>query len=168
MLITTAVEADFPVICDLFEEAIRFQKANQYTGWNDYDQAFIRSDIKNGLLYKIVAGDEIACIFSIYLRDELIWRHREKDNAVYLHRVVLNRKFAGEKLFGNVLEWAMQFANEKKRLYIRMDTWAENEKIIAYYMGYGFSFVESYTTPVTAVLPLQHRNLHVVLLEKAV
>jgi hypothetical protein len=48
-----------------------------------------------------------------------------------------------------------------------MDTWAENEKIIGYYRSYGFLFVESYTTPDTQDLPLQHRNLHVALLELA-
>jgi ribosomal protein S18 acetylase RimI-like enzyme len=168
MLIKKADEPDLPVIYELFEEAIRFQKANHYIGWNDYDKEFIRSDIKNGLLYKLVAGDTIACIFSICLSDALIWRHREKGDAVYLHRIVLNRKFAGRKLFGKVLAWAKQYANEKRLSYIRMDTWADNEKIIAYYIGYGFSFVENYTTPATEALPVQHRNLRVVLLEKAV
>lgn len=167
-LITRAIEEDMPVIYDLFEQAIRFQKANQYIGWNDYDKEFIRSDIKKGFLHKLVTRDEIACIFSICLCDELIWRQREKGNAVYLHRIVLNRKFAGEKLFGHVLDWVVQFANENKLLFIRMDTWADNKKIIAYYMGYGFTFIENYTTPATGALPIQHRNLRVALLEKTV
>ena len=52
-LITRAIEEDMPVIYDLFEQAIRFQKANQYIGWNDYDKEFIRSDIKKGFLHKL-------------------------------------------------------------------------------------------------------------------
>lgn len=163
--IDNATPDDLPVIYHLFEEAILFQKQNNYKGWNSYDREFIKSDIQNGLLYKIVSGDDIACIFSICFSDVLIWREKEKGNAVYLHRIVLNRKFAGGKIFQKVLEWAMQFAREAKLKYIRMDTWADNEKIIAYYKSYGFVFVENYTTPDTENLPVQHRNLNVALLE---
>lgn len=49
-----------------------------------------------------------------------------------------------------------------------MDTWAENEKIIAYYKSYGFTFIENYRTAETEDLPIQHRNLHVALLEKKI
>jgi mannose-6-phosphate isomerase-like protein (cupin superfamily) len=55
---------------------------------------------------------------------------------------------------------------KKKQLTaVRIDTWAANEKLIAYYKSYGFQFIENYTTPNDEGLPLQHRNLHVALLE---
>lgn len=167
-IITNAIPDDLPVIYHLFEEAVQFQKANNYIGWNSYDKAFIQADIQNGLLFKITNNNEIACIFSICLADPLIWREKETGNAIYLHRIVVNRKFAGEKLFNRVLDWAIQFANERKLDRVRMDTWAKNEKIIAYYISYGFSFIENYTTPGTEDLPEQHRNLTVALLEKKI
>ncbi|MCY1512485.1 hypothetical protein D9M68_469460 [compost metagenome] len=166
-VITNAVNDDLPVIYNLFEKAIQFLKANRYIGWNSYDKAFIKSDIAQGLLFKITYGKEIACIFSVCYSDALIWREKEMGNAIYLHRIVLNRNFAGEKLFNKVLEWAIPFAKNRKLEYVRMDTWADNEKIIAYYKSYGFSFIENYTTPNTENLPVQHRNLHVALLELA-
>lgn len=164
--ITNASAGDLEVIYQLFEEAILFQKKNHYVGWNSYDREFIQSDIRDGLLFKMVnENGDIVCIFSICYSDALIWREKEKGDAVYLHRLVLNRKFAGGKCFKKVLEWAIAFAEARELNYIRMDTWAENEKIIAYYKSYGFSFVENYTTPDTANLPLQHRKLNVALLE---
>lgn len=164
-IIIKAQEKDLDIICQLFEEAIAFQKANNYIGWNNYDRAYLQSDIENGLLFKIINNQDIICIFSICYSDELIWREMEKGNALYLHRIVLNRRFKAGKVFRKVLDWALDHAMEKRLSYIRMDTWASNEKIIGYYKSYGFAFIENYTTPGTENLPVQHRNLNVALLE---
>lgn len=164
--ITNAAGSDLPAIYGLFEKAIQFLKANNYIGWTSYDKGFIKSDVAQGLLFKITCGDKIACIFSICHSDTLIWRDREQGDAVYLHRIVLNRDFAGEKLFHKVLEWAIRYARGRNLRYVRMDTWADNAKIIAYYKSYGFSFIENYVTPDTENLPVQHRNLNIALLER--
>lgn len=166
-VITSATVADSAAIYQLFEEAIRFQKAHHYIGWNQYDKAFIQSDIQRGLLFKIIKEETIVCIFSICYSDELIWREKEKGDAVYLHRTVVNQEFKGAKLFQKVLDWTIQLATEKKLRFIRMDTWADNFKIIDYYKNYGFKSIETYTTPDTKDLPEQHRNLKVTLLELA-
>ncbi len=163
--ITHASVNDLPAIYKLFEEAIKFQQANNYVGWSSYDKAFIQVDIKNKFLLKITNKGSIAGIFSICFTDELIWREKENGNAIYLHRIVLNQQYKGEKIFGKVLDWAIKFARDNRLTYIRMDTWAANEKIIAYYKSYGFVFIENYTTPGTENLPVQHRNLHVALLQ---
>ena len=164
-IIVKAEEKDLDAICLLFEEAISFQKMNNYIGWNNYDRAYLQTDIDNGLLFKIINEEDIICIFSICYRDELIWREMENGDALYLHRIVLNRRFKGGKVFMKVLDWAVDHAREKYLACIRMDTWATNEKIIGYYKGYGFAFIENYTTPDTENLPIQHRNLNVALLE---
>ncbi len=156
---------DLPVIFQLFEAAIAFQKKNNYIGWKDYDQKFLIADVENGQLFKITKGTEIACIFSICYQDPLIWREKENADAIYLHRIVLNRDFAGQQWFTKVLDWAKGYAKQKSLKYIRMDTWANNFKLIDYYRSHGFRFVENYTTGNSANLPLQHRNLKVALLE---
>jgi mannose-6-phosphate isomerase-like protein (cupin superfamily) len=163
--IINATVEDLPIIYQLFEEAIHFQKKNNYVGWNSYDKDFIKADIHNGHLYKIIRNKEIIGIFSICFSDELIWREKENSDAIYLHRIVLNQKFKGEKIFQHVLEWAIRLAKDRKLKSIRMDTWADNEKIIIYYKSYGFKFIENYTTPATEDLPIQHRNLRVALLQ---
>jgi ribosomal protein S18 acetylase RimI-like enzyme len=156
---------DMDTICRLFDEAIIFQKAHNYIGWETYDEEYLKADVKSGLLFKVITASGISGIFSICYTDRLIWREMEKGNALYLHRIVLNREFRGEKIFRKILDWSLEAAANKRLRYIRMDTWAENEKIISYYKSYGFSFIENYTTPATGELPVQHRNLKVALLE---
>ncbi|HVZ55458.1 MAG TPA: GNAT family N-acetyltransferase [Chitinophagaceae bacterium] len=164
-VITSAEQGDLPVMYELFEEAIRFQKSRGYFGWTGYDKAFIQSDLNHGRLFKLVEAGEMVCMFSLCYRDPLIWRDREKGDALYLHRIVLNQKFRGNRTFQKILDWAVARARDKNLTYIRMDTWAENEKIIAYYQSFGFRYLEEYTTPDTEWLPSQHRNLRVALLD---
>jgi hypothetical protein len=157
---------DLSLIYNLFEEAIRFQKDNHYIGWNNYDKEFIKADVDQGLLMKIanVNGDVLA-IFCICYTDKLIWRDREQGDALYLHRIVLNRSFQGVKIFNVVLSWSIEHARIQEKRFVRMDTWAENHKLIDYYKGYGFRLIENYKTQDTPDLPIQHRNLNVALLE---
>ncbi len=156
---------DLNFIYTLFEEAIIYIKKHNYIGWTTYDKNFIKQDINKKLQFKITNGNDIMCVFSICYSDVLIWREMEKGDAIYLHRIVVNPKFKGQKQFEKLLNWIVNFAKEKKLKYIRMDTWAENPNIIEYYKSYGFQFLENYTTPNTPELPEQHRNLKVALLE---
>ncbi len=163
--IVNATEDDFSTICRLFEEAISFQKRNNFIGWSSYDKDYLKADIQNGLLFKMIKDGQIISIFSICHNDILIWRERENGNAVYLHRIILNQVFKGEKVFRKILDWAIEFSKKNKLKHIRMDTWADNDKIIEYYKSYGFKYVETYRTANTSNLPLQHRNLKVTMLE---
>lgn len=157
--------ADLDFIYSLFEEAINYIKKKNYVGWTTYDKNFIKNDLSKSLQYKIVEKNQITCVFSLCFNDALIWREKEIGDAIYLHRIVVNPLFKGQKQFEKILNWTIQFAKERKLKHIRMDTWAENPNIIEYYKSYGFQFLEYYTTPNTLELPAQHRNLKVALLE---
>jgi ribosomal protein S18 acetylase RimI-like enzyme len=82
-----------------------------------------------------------------------------------LHRIVANPLFKGQRLFEKVLEWTKQLARQNDRKRVRMDTWADNERIINYYKSFGFELVGNRQTPDAEELPLQNRNLLVALLE---
>ena len=82
--------------------------------------------------------------------------------------IVVNPNFKGQKQFEKVLNWAKQFAGEKNLKFVRMDTWADNEKIIDYYKSFGFEFIEYYKTTNAPELPIQNRDLNVALLELSV
>jgi hypothetical protein len=163
-IINTSPE-DIKFIYVLFEEAITYIKKNNYVGWTTYDKNFINEDINNKLQFKIVSKNEVLCIFSICFSDILIWREMENSDAIYLHRIVVNPKFKGQKQFDKILNWITKLARSTGLKYIRMDTWAENKNIIEYYKSYGFKHLENYITPNTIKLPAQHRNLNVALLE---
>jgi ribosomal protein S18 acetylase RimI-like enzyme len=89
----------------------------------------------------------------------------DQGNSIYLHRIVVNPDFKGQKLFGEIMKWAIAHAKGKRLDTIRMDTWASNAVIVEYYKSFGFRVVENFTTPDTTALPVHNRNLALTLLE---
>ena len=156
---------DLEIVLWLFEQAMKLQGKNDYKVWEGIDKSALQKDIEERLQYKIVEGNDILGIFSVQHSDPFIWRDRDKDDAIYLHRIVVNPNFKGQKLFQQVLNWAKQFAQQNNLKFVRMDTWADNIKIIDYYRSFGFEFIETYKTTNTQELPIQNRNLNVALLE---
>ncbi|MBL7991851.1 MAG: GNAT family N-acetyltransferase [Candidatus Kapabacteria bacterium] len=164
--IVNTTKADLEMIYSFFEEAISYQKRKQYKVWNGYDKGALQRDIEAKLQYKVVDNDaNILCVFSVCYADPVIWREKEQQNAIYLHRIVVNPQHKGQKQFEKIVDWAKATAKEKNLRFIRMDTWGDNPQIIAYYTSFGFNFVENYTTPSSEELPSQHRNLYLALLQ---
>lgn len=163
--IINTTKGDLAIILELFKQAIELQSKNGYKVWHEVDGAGLQKDIDNGLQYKIVKDNQIKCIFSIQYSDPFIWRYRNHDAAIYLHRIVANPKFRGQQQFKTVLNWTVELARLNKLRFVRIDTWADNKKIINYYKSFGFKFIENYKTPDTTELPIQNRNLNVALLQ---
>lgn len=156
---------DLDQIFEFFDSSIQYQEQHGYPVWKNYDKNAIRRDQQNQLQYKVVVDGQIAIVFSVCYVDKILWREREKGDALYLHRIVVNPKFKGRRLFGVILDWAIREGKQKSLKYIRMDTWAADLKIIDYYKGFGFKFIENYTTPDTLELPVHNRKLALALLE---
>lgn len=163
VLATTA--SDLPQIFQLFDLSVEYQKRNGYPDWANYDKKAIIRDQENGNQYKVVIDNRIAIVFSACYTDKLIWREMDKGDSVYLHRIVGNPEFKGQKLFGVILDWTKEHVRLKNLKTIRMDTWAANPKIIEYYKEFGFKIIENYTTPDIPELPVHNRNLAMTLLE---
>ncbi|MEL6867507.1 MAG: GNAT family N-acetyltransferase [Bacteroidota bacterium] len=157
--------SDLPFIRQLFETAIAFQQAGGYPVWRGYDEAILKAEMKKRQHFKVLIADKIACIFSLCYVDPMVWRERDQADAIYLHRIIVSTAFKGQRLFGKVLEWAIAHNRDMGRPFVRMDTWANNLKLTAYYQSFGFQIVGYYQTPDSELLPIQQRNNHVVLLE---
>lgn len=156
---------DLDFVCYLFEEAMAFQKRKGYPVWLGYDRGALAREIEEGKTYKILVGNVVACTFSALFSDKIYWREKDQDDAIYLHRIVVNPMLRGQSHFAKVLAWAKAEAAKKGRRYLRMDTWAANPKIIKLYEGYGFRFIENYTTPDTEEISFQYRKQRLALLE---
>ena len=157
--------SDLSLIFNFFDQSIQYQEKHGYPAWRNYDKNAIIRDIENKNQYKVIVDSTTAIVFSVCYTDKVIWRDFEKGDAMYLHRIVVNPSFKGQKLFGIILDWAIKHGKQKGLASIRMDTWAANPNIVNYYKGYGFRFVENYTTPDSLELPIHNRKLALTLLE---
>lgn len=156
---------DLAEIFKLFEHSIIYQERKGYPVWRNYDKNALIKDIEEKNQFKVAIDSVMAIVFSIRYNDKIIWRDLDTGNSIYLHRIVVNPGFKGQRLFGLVLDWAIAHVKIKGLRNIRMDTWAANPTIINYYKSFGFDVIENYTTPDSEELPLHNRNLALTLLE---
>ena len=163
--IKNTTSSDLQFVYELFDSSIIYQEKKGYPVWKNYDKSALVSDMNNKNQYKIIVDDQIAMVYSVCYADKILWRQMEKGDAIYLHRIVVNPAFKGQRLFGLILEWALQQAKSKGLKFIRMDTWADDPNIINYYKGFGFYFIEDFNTPDNSELPVHNRNVPLALLE---
>lgn len=160
---TTLADLDF--IFELFEQSILYQEKKGYIAWKNYDRNAIVRDIETRQHYKIEIEGQIVIAFSVAYTDKVIWRHHDIGKSVYLHRIVVNPDFKGQRLFGKILDWAVAHAHNNQLTSVRMDTWADNLIIQQYYLSFGFNVIENFVTPNSPDLPMHNRNLAITLLE---
>jgi ribosomal protein S18 acetylase RimI-like enzyme len=163
--IVPSTNNDLHLVYQFFDAAVVYQKRNNYPDWEGFDKKALELDMLEDRQYKIVIDEEIACVFSICLADKIIWKERDQNDAIYIHRIAVNPVFKGQKQFRKIMDWTIEYARANRKSFIRMDTWAKNPVIIEYYKSFGFEVLGDLTTPDTQELPIHNRNIELVLLE---
>lgn len=156
--------ADIDIIFDFYDMAIAHQKKVFNKHWQGFSRELVQTEIAENRQYKILVGGEIACVFAVTFNDKLIWGDRDQD-AIYIHRIVTHPDFRGYAFVKEIIKWARQYSLDNGLKYIRMDTWADNEKLLAYYTGCGFEYVGVVTMQKTDGLPKHYEGITLSLFE---
>ena len=156
MKIVNSELTDLPVISQLFDAAIRYQEKNGYEVWPRFSEELIVAEIDEQKHWKITEGNNVYCIFSVLYNDPIIWgMEKDLDHAVYLHRIAVHPEFKGKSCMKIIKAWAIEHAREKKKKFVRMDTWGRNENLRNYYIRCGFPYIGQQYLTQTEGLP-QH------------
>lgn len=165
MIFLNSQTDDLDIIYRLYDKAIEFQKKVSDKSWQPFEREFIETEIAEKRHWKILIDDEIACIFSIAFSDPLIWKERDANPAIYIHRIAVNPDFRGQKFVPRIVEWAREFAKARGRKFVRMDTWGDNQKLVDYYTGCGFEFLGTVTADEIEKLPKHYEGITLSLFE---
>ncbi|WP_175632879.1 GNAT family N-acetyltransferase [Pedobacter ghigonis] len=156
--------ADIDIIFDFYDMAIAHQKKVFNKHWQGFSRELVQTEIAENRQYKILVGGEIACVFAVTFNDKLIWGDRDQD-AIYIHRIVTHPSFRGYAFVKEIIKWAREYSLDNELKYIRMDTWADNEKLLEYYTGCGFEYVGVVTMQKTDGLPKHYEGISLSLFE---
>jgi predicted GNAT family N-acyltransferase len=160
---------DLDLIFDFFESAIRYQQKNGYDLWPRFSEDLILNEINEKRHWKIMEGDETACIFSVMYSDPVIWGpEKNKDPSVYLHRIAINPDFKGNNIMKVIKDWAIDHAKMTQKKYVRMDTWGKNESLRNYYIKCGFRYIGQQYLKETKGLPAHYGGSELSLFETEV
>jgi hypothetical protein len=165
MQILNSTIKDLNEILRLYDLAIAYQKTKSDKYWKGFHEQLIKNEIENGSHWKIVANGIIVCIFSTTKEDAIIWKEKNSDPAIYLHRIVTNPNFRGNNYVLVILEWLKLNSKRMEIEYIRLDTFADNQSLVDYYIKCGFKFLDTITMTESTGLPKHYENAKLGLFE---
>ena len=166
MVIKNATITDIEEVFKFYKIASDYQTAKKkVVVWPDFERAMVETEIAENRQFKLLINNEIACIWAITFSDKQIWEERNKDTAVYIHRIATNPKFRGNNFVADIVTWAKEYVNQKNIQFIRLDTLGNNTKLIAHYKNAGFDFLGLFNLKNTDSLPDHYQLAPVCLFE---
>ncbi len=165
MQILNSTTNDIDTIFSLYDDAVAFQKTKFDKHWLSFDRAMVVKEIAENRQWKIVEGDVVSCIFAIAYEDPFIWKEKNEDPAIYIHRIVTHPLYHGRQYVKAIIEWAKEHASTYNKAYIRMDTWGDNKVLINYYVKCGFNFLGTITPTASDQLPEHYSAIFLSLFE---
>ena len=156
--------ADIDIIFGFYDLAIAHQKKVFNKHWQGFSREMVQTEIDENRQYKILVDGVVACVFAVTFNDPLIWGARDQD-AIYIHRIVTHPEFRGHSFVKEIINWAKDYAAKNSIKFIRMDTWADNEKLLEYYTSCGFDYVGVVSMEKTDGLPKHYEGISLSLFE---
>ena len=159
-------------ISDIDEIFKQYLLASQYQQskktvivWPNFDRKMVENEIEEKRQFQLLIAGKIACVWAITFSDPQIWEERNKDRAVYIHRIATNPEYRGNNFVGTIVQWAKTLALKEGLQFIRLDTLGENKKLITYYKNVGFDFLGLFHLKDTSNLPEHYKKAAVSLFE---
>ncbi len=151
-----ATETDLEPLVALYQ-SVRDWLTDQGTDqWSTYSKAQFRErlarSISENCCYVALDGDQLLGTITVdTFADPDFWNvHDQTEDALYVHRMIVDRKAAGKDIGGLLLDYAVNLAAAKEKRWLRLDAWRTNTKLHAYYVNRGFAMVR--------VISLKHRG----------
>ena len=166
MRVEPATLEDLPAVRAAYDGARDIQRAQGSTLWPEFPDASIVAEMAAGRLLRVMEGDALVGVFSVAYEDGAIWGEHERGEHIYLHRIARAAAYPGRGLLGAVLAWARARCRALGRTGLRMDTWASNEALVAFYERQGFRVVGRRRIGKEQRLPAHYHGIEVILLEE--
>lgn len=113
--------------------------------WPDKKQRDVRvwQGLERGATWIVWVGRRPAATVTVARTpNTAVWRDAEcslDEPAVYAHRLIIDRQFAGWGLGADLIDWTGVYGHrEWGAKWIRIDVWTTNEGLHGYYMNKGF------------------------------
>lgn len=169
MRIRPSTQLDVHTFLEFWDSALAYQKVRQLPLWPPFPEGRIKEEVQAGLHFSSECSDGVlAGYFSVALSDELIWAGEEQGDAIYIHRMCVNPLRKGSNLARSVLAWANEYVSGLGRKFVRMDTWAENQRLVDYYVDCGFHYIGDRQLGDVPGLPPHYNNTRLALFQNIV
>lgn len=165
MKIENSTVEDFEDIVNLYAQARALQTDLKMVVWPAFSEEMILQEIVEKRQFKGVVENKIVCVWAIAFSDPLIWREKNKEPAIYIHRIATNKNDRGHNYVKKIVDWAVKTSLKRNYKYIRLDTVGDNAGLIKHYTKCGFQFLGLFKLKKTKGLPAHYTHATVCLFE---
>jgi hypothetical protein len=158
MEIKKCLKDDIQNILSLYSAAQSLQIERNMVVWPTFDASFIEVEINQERQWKLIVENQIACNWAITFEDKEIWREKDQNDAIYIHRICTNPLFRGNRYIDEIVTWAKEYTSKQHKRYVRLDTLGHNTKLIKHYTSAGFEFLGMYELKNTSSLPKHYQD----------
>ncbi len=150
-LIRRAKEHEAETVISLIDRAARWLQTRGTDQWQDPWPSSagrakrVTDDINSDKTWIVWDGDIAAATITIEYKQNpnlpKLWTWEDDGPGVSVHRVVVDRRYAGMRLGAALFSWAGNQAAACGAKWIRIDVWTTNMELRRYYRRQGFKFV---------------------------
>ena len=105
---------------------------------DELEPARLAADVDAGLFFLAEDSGDAAGTVKFQLEDSIFWPEAGQQEAAYLHRLAVRRRYAGTGLSAELLRWAVARTHALNRRYLRLDCPASRARLRAVYERFGF------------------------------
>jgi ribosomal protein S18 acetylase RimI-like enzyme len=165
--VSQAKPSDTSDVMNLLVGTAKWLQSKGSTQWSALlsgdDHHNVAGHIEKGELFLFKDGAALAGIVLLMQVpgdwDRNLWGPDGHESNVYLHRLAINRDYAGRNLGADIVKWAETGVSFPGKTVMRLDCIASNPQLNAFYASLGYTFKG--TSPSGFCLyekPLAHRS----------
>lgn len=148
MILVPAEETDLPRLLKFRTDAAAWLSVLGTDQWaRPFPAGHIRASIQRGEVFlakEHLDKDPAATITLDRDADPALWSPEEvAEGALYVHKLAVDRAYAGTGLGTRLLDWAGTRAAMEGERWLRLDAWSTNTALQRYYLTHGFTHVRT-------------------------
>ena len=158
-MIRTGEISDIDAILNITKSCALHMIQNNIYQWNEHypDRGSFINDAENQELYVYVINGKLVASISLCMHmDEVYspvkWKTKNGNN-LYIHRLAVHPDFQKKGIGKILMDFAEEYAKEKKFVSIRLDTFSVNKRNLKFYESRGYGRLEEIHFPKQSEFP---------------
>ena len=155
MIITPAALSDLPRLLQFRADAAAWLAQLGTDQWSmPFPTEHIAASIQAGEVFLVKENESSDAAATVTLDHNIdpelrsLWTPAElAEPALYVHKLTVDRDYAGRDLGSKILDWAGDIAARQGARWLRLDAWTTNNGLHRYYLRHGFQHVRTTTDP---------------------
>lgn len=136
-----ACEDDVVDIIELLEESSAWMVSIGINRWQPgahvAAEQQLRGEVQRGIVYVWKPSCVLIATMRLTETDDAIWSN-DSTTALYIHKMSVRRSLKGRGYGTLLVRWAEQQATRRGLDRLRLDCWAENQRLCNFYLSCGF------------------------------